>query len=41
MPKSSSFAGGVPVLIEGTLENNFKATAAQLGSSDYAKNQRR
>jgi aspartate aminotransferase len=23
-------AGGVPVLIEGTLENNFKATAAQL-----------
>lgn len=23
-------AGGVPILIEGTLENNFKATAAQL-----------
>lgn len=26
-------AGGVPILIEGTLENNFKATAAQLQAS--------
>lgn len=26
-------AGGIPVLIEGTLENNFKATAAQLDAA--------
>jgi aspartate aminotransferase len=30
-------AGGVPVLIEGTLENNFKATAAQLEAAITSK----
>lgn len=30
-------AGGVPILIEGTLENNFKATAAQLQAAITSK----
>lgn len=30
-------AGGIPVLIEGTLENNFKATAAQLEAAITSK----
>jgi aspartate aminotransferase len=30
-------AGGVPILIEGTLENNFKATAAQLEAAVTSK----